>query len=144
MSTVQKLFFMITVKRLTFLALYNNFSLLLLLKSFPLAEKICNHVGHLLVCSVHITFMQTPTCDTVSTPSGMCQCCMGLYVYDDRCIGVSSCVTAELKKWDLVLRGTASHPQAHNITPPANHDQPFTCSGITSHGVCIGQSQQPR
>ncbi|XP_052793856.1 furin-like protease kpc-1 isoform X6 [Mya arenaria] len=44
---------------------------------------------------------------------------------------------SELKKWDLVLRGTASHPHAHNITPPANHDQPFTCSGIKSHGVCI-------
>ncbi|XP_052793852.1 furin-like isoform X2 [Mya arenaria] len=47
------------------------------------------------------------------------------------------CKQTELKKWDLVLRGTASHPHAHNITPPANHDQPFTCSGIKSHGVCI-------
>jgi len=37
--------------------------------------------------------------------------------------------------------GTAAHPQAHNVTPPANADRPFTCSGITSHGVCIGESK---
>ncbi|KAL3866808.1 hypothetical protein ACJMK2_044075 [Sinanodonta woodiana] len=44
---------------------------------------------------------------------------------------------AELKEWTLVAMGTATHPQMHDITPPANSDHPFTCSGITSHGVCI-------
>ena len=46
--------------------------------------------------------------------------------------------TAELKEWSLLMMGTSTHPQMHEITPPANSDQPFTCSGITSHGVCIG------
>ena len=47
-------------------------------------------------------------------------------------------ISAELKQWSLLMMGTSTHPQMHEITPPANSDQPFTCSGITSHGVCIG------
>ncbi|KAH3837626.1 hypothetical protein DPMN_111024 [Dreissena polymorpha] len=45
--------------------------------------------------------------------------------------------SAELTEWKLVLMGTKTHPQAYNVTPPVNSDQPFTCSGITSNGVCI-------
>ncbi|XP_052279623.1 furin-like protease kpc-1 isoform X3 [Dreissena polymorpha] len=45
--------------------------------------------------------------------------------------------SSELTEWKLVLMGTKTHPQAYNVTPPVNSDQPFTCSGITSNGVCI-------
>ncbi|KAL5004064.1 hypothetical protein ScPMuIL_017520, partial [Solemya velum] len=45
--------------------------------------------------------------------------------------------SAELKDWALVARGTASHPQMHNITQRTNDKQPFMCSGITTNGVCI-------
>ncbi|XP_045216295.2 furin-like protease kpc-1 isoform X2 [Mercenaria mercenaria] len=45
--------------------------------------------------------------------------------------------SAELKEWHLVVMGTKDHPQARNVSAPVNSDQPFTCSGITSHGVCI-------
>ncbi|XP_045216298.2 furin-like protease kpc-1 isoform X4 [Mercenaria mercenaria] len=45
--------------------------------------------------------------------------------------------STELKEWHLVVMGTKDHPQARNVSAPVNSDQPFTCSGITSHGVCI-------
>ncbi|KAL4227608.1 hypothetical protein ACF0H5_013049 [Mactra antiquata] len=50
----------------------------------------------------------------------------------------NSARSSELQEWTLLLRGTETHPQARNVTPPSkSKDRPFTCSGITSHGVCI-------
>ncbi|XP_067665684.1 furin-like protease kpc-1 isoform X1 [Haliotis asinina] len=44
--------------------------------------------------------------------------------------------TPELKEWTMVVMGTGAHPLKQNVTPYPKYKPPFTCAGVTSHGVC--------
>ncbi|XP_067665685.1 furin-like protease kpc-1 isoform X2 [Haliotis asinina] len=44
--------------------------------------------------------------------------------------------SSELKEWTMVVMGTGAHPLKQNVTPYPKYKPPFTCAGVTSHGVC--------